>query len=176
MSDEIAVEQPAPTLEPETVPPLPAKRRPAVLIAGLVGLLVGAGGVGAAWAWSAPDAPKPVPAPVAKAAFSLSGTLTLASGVPDLAGTSCKGTGGYSDIGSGTSVTVYDAAGTVIGSDTLSNGRTSGASLYGRCDFLFSVPNVPDGSNFYQVEISHRGKLTVAVADAKAGRFAASLG
>jgi hypothetical protein len=38
------------------------------------------------------------------------------------------------------------------------------------------VAGVPEGSKFYQVEVSHRGKITVSSAEAKAGKFAASLG
>jgi hypothetical protein len=35
---------------------------------------------------------------------------------------------------------------------------------------------VPEGADFFQVEVSHRGKLTLSAADAKAGKFSATLG
>jgi hypothetical protein len=42
--------------------------------------------------------------------------------------------------------------------------------------FPVAVPGVPDGSKFYRVEVSHRGQITVSSAEAKAGKFGASLG
>jgi hypothetical protein len=39
-----------------------------------------------------------------------------------------------------------------------------------------SVPNVPGDEKFYQVEVTHRGKLTIEAADAKAVGVAATLG
>lgn len=171
MSDEIAT-------EPTSAP---TPRRWAVpAITAALGLLVGAGGVGAAWSISASQtghglSAAPSRTPAARS-FSLSGSLTLANGVPDLAGTACKGIGGFADIISGAAVTVYDAKGTVVGSDSLENGHVAGSGSYGPCTFAFTVAGVPDGSNFYQVEISHRGKLTVSEADAKAGLFTSSLG
>ncbi|MCU7825922.1 hypothetical protein KSNIM_30625 [Kitasatospora sp. DSM 101779] len=85
---------------------------------------------------------------------------------------SCTGTGGYGDIGEGSAVTVYDATGQVIATGHLNTGARSGLT----CRFPVWVSNVPDGPKFYQVEISHRGKITLSADDAKAGRFAASLG
>jgi hypothetical protein len=38
------------------------------------------------------------------------------------------------------------------------------------------VSNVPTGEKFYQVEVTHRGKVTVTADDAKAGRVSLSLG
>jgi hypothetical protein len=172
MPDEMPAEQPTMSFEPEAVPPLPARRQVPPLAAGLVGLVVGAGAVGAAWGLSGGS---PVPKPTAAATFVLTGTLTLSEASPGSAG-SCEGKGGYSDITPGAAVTVYDAAGAVIGKGYLGNGSSASASGYGACEFQFSVQSVPEGSKFYQVEISHRGKLTVSAEDAKAGRFASSLG
>lgn len=172
MPDEMPAEQPTLTFEPEQVPPLRARRQVPPLLAALVGLVVGAGGVGAAWGLSGSS---PSPKPAAAAAFVLTGTLTLAKGSPGSTG-SCEGTDGYADITPGAAVTVYDAAGAVVGKDYLGNGSSMSSTGYGACEFQFSVQSVPEGSKFYQVEISHRGKLTVSAEDAKAGRFASSLG
>ncbi|MHA6793506.1 hypothetical protein ACVGVM_08310 [Pseudonocardia bannensis] len=84
----------------------------------------------------------------------------------------CEGSGGYSDITLGTSVTVYDASGTVVGTGHL--GRGSAAE--GGCTFPITVLNVPGGSSFYQVEVSHRGRITVQAADARAGLVGVTLG
>ncbi|MBB2923200.1 hypothetical protein [Cellulomonas cellasea] len=89
-------------------------------------------------------------------------------------GSSCSGRGGFGDIAAGTSVTVYDAAGTIVGTTPL--GQGNGERMwsddvehdpdlyYGPCTLPFSV-QVPD-SPFYQVEVSYRGKSTVQRADA----------
>ncbi len=77
------------------------------------------------------------------------------------AGTSF-GTSGYDDIAPGTGVTVTDAKGVIIGTGSL--GRPTFASIssagredIGSCVFPFTV-SVPK-TEFYSVEISHRGKL-----------------
>jgi hypothetical protein len=69
-------------------------------------------------------------------------------------------------------VTVYDSAGKVVATGSLGTGKPKSAG----CVFPVSVAGVPGGSKFYQVEVSHRGKITVSSAEAKAGKFAASLG
>lgn len=179
MSDEPA---PTPPPTPSADAPTPHQPRPwpALLIAGALGVAVGAGGVGAAWTMSTEPAAKPkqaattAPASAQAASFTLVGSLTLAGfGHWTSGGVSgCAGTGGYSDIGEGASVTVYDGSGQVIAVGALSSGSLSGTS----CDFPVTVTNVPDGARFYQVEISHRGKVTLSGTDAKTGHFAASLG
>lgn len=102
--------------------------------------------------------------------FEMTGTLTLYkstdSGSYSLPhytsyGTTCAGTGGYSDIRSGAGVTVYDAAGNVVGSGSLDSGTVTSSG----CDFDFTVPNVPN-SNMYQYEISHRGRLALTPTEA----------
>ncbi|MER5905087.1 hypothetical protein ABT150_34250 [Streptomyces mirabilis] len=69
-------------------------------------------------------------------------------------------------------MTVYDSAGKVVATGFIGTGKPKSAA----CVFPLSVAGVPEGSKFYQVEISHRGKITVSSAEAKAGKFAASLG
>jgi len=81
----------------------------------------------------------------------------------------CSGTGGYSDMTAGASVTVYDGSGTIVGSGALVFGVRHGST----CEWDFGVNDLPDVP-FYQVEVSHRGKITVANADL--GNVAMSLG
>lgn len=68
----------------------------------------------------------------------------------------CVGAGGYSDIGEGTSVTVYDATGAIVATGKLGTGKALAGA--GTCLFPFQVAGVP-GSDFYQVEVSHRGRV-----------------
>lgn len=84
----------------------------------------------------------------------------------------CTGYSGYDDIAEGASVTVYDSKGAVVATGALGTGKPDSAS----CVFPVRVPDVPGGSKFYRVEVSHRGQITVTASEAKAGEFAASLG
>lgn len=68
----------------------------------------------------------------------------------------CEGKGGYSDMAEGANVTVYNATGAVVGSGYLLGGQPSGLN----CKWQFTVESLPQ-SPFYQVEVSHRGKVTV---------------
>ncbi|MEU5496163.1 hypothetical protein [Streptomyces griseofuscus] len=86
------------------------------------------------------------------------------------------GGGGTGDIVPGAPVSVYDADGKVVAQGKLGAGELLDASSSVPCRFTVTVPDVPGGSKFYQVEVSNRGKVTVSEADAQAGRFAASLG
>lgn len=164
MSD--ATETPVMPPMPET-PPAAKWRWPHPLVTGLAGLVVGAGAVGLAWGLSGggSDAPKP---------FTLTGAMTLTGDNVPVGDTSedCTGYSGYEDIAAGASVTVYDSAGKVVATGALGTGKPKSAA----CVFPVRVPEVPGGSKFYRVEVSHRGQITVTAAEAKAGEFAASLG
>jgi len=101
-------------------------------------------------------APAPVFAPTS---FEFTGSLTLATtglGVPFVGTGDCSGSGGYADITAGASVTVTDAAGTIVETSSLGPGTV----ISGTCEFSLDVPKVPEGSAFYSVEVSHRGKVT----------------
>lgn len=74
----------------------------------------------------------------------------------DNSGLGCAGTGGYDDISAGTTVTVSDGSGHVVGIGELGLGKEK--SLLGECEFAFTVKDVPD-EDFYDVEVSHRGGL-----------------
>jgi len=104
----------------------------------------------------------------------MAGALTLVgSNSRDTSGHACTGSGGYSDIAEGASVTVYDAAGKAraIGSLQHSDRMSTGA-----CSFAITVPDVPDGEQIYQVEVTHRGKVSVTADAAKAGLVSLQLG
>jgi len=89
----------------------------------------------------------------------------------------CYGAGGYSDIGTGTAVTVKNEAGTLIASGALRQGNTSGLNEFRVCVFRFELAGVPD-AKFFQVEVSKRGGLTYSKAEmvSKAWNVHASLG
>ncbi|SEF26432.1 hypothetical protein SAMN05421837_103304 [Amycolatopsis pretoriensis] len=156
---------------PETWPP-PVRTRTnpwhLVLAAVAGGALVGALWVGLDLA----GAGAPISPPgTSGEAFDLRGTFTLNSG--GYGYSTCGGSGGYSDITTGTAVTVYNAAGTVLSQGALGTGRPNGA---GSCVFTLSAPNVPAGEKFYLVEVSHRGRIMVQPEDARNGNVALSLG
>ena len=82
-------------------------------------------------------------------------------------GGSCKGTGGYSDLGPGTPVTLKDGEGKVLGATTLGNGSGSTRD----CLFTFSFASVPEAS-FYSLEVGKRGELTYSLADMQSRSWA----
>lgn len=65
----------------------------------------------------------------------------------------CDARLGYEDIGRDTRVVVTDAAGVVVGTATLS----SGSYEDGRCVFAFVADGAVGDSEFYGVEVGHRG-------------------
>ncbi|MEV5538489.1 hypothetical protein AB0L13_16660 [Saccharopolyspora shandongensis] len=119
-------------------------------------------------AWSAVAALSPEP-------FNLRGELTLGPAAHVRNGpVGCKGGKGYEDITEGTQVTVSSAAGEVLAVGELGNSAWLGSTL--TCRFRFMVPNVPDGHDIYQVEVSRRGPVPVPADQAIAGRAALTLG
>lgn len=86
-------------------------------------------------------------------------------------GGSCVTYGGYDDIAEGTAVTVRDSTGAIVGVGSLGAGQ---GSAYG-CSFPFTVTDVPD-SDFYTVEISHRGAMTFTAEDIRTSELQLSLG
>lgn len=68
----------------------------------------------------------------------------------------CEGQGGYSDIFPGTSVTIRDEQGKIVGSTSLGRGESFGDYC------LYTIaPTQVSSSNFYTVEVSHRGQVTL---------------
>ncbi|MCE6999502.1 hypothetical protein LZG04_32520 [Saccharothrix sp. S26] len=139
----------------------------------IAGVLVIAGAV---WAFGGGDstaAPVTATSTFVPTAFELRGTLSLNDGVTSVTSSGeCAGYRGYDDIYEGSQVTVYDAAGKAVGLGRLYNAQYSAGS----CVFEFTVGNVPLGDEIYQVEVSHRGKVSYKVEDAKSGRVSLSLG
>ena len=91
---------------------------------------------------------------------------------------SCSPTGGYSDIGPGTSVTVSSGSGEILGVGSLNSGTDKKVSSYSvGCTYNFVVYDVPDAP-FYKVEVANRGALTFSKADMEANLWTvgASLG
>lgn len=96
----------------------------------------------------------------AAATFTMNGGLVLYDVDTTRAG--CFPELGYSDIGFGTVVTVSDATGRKIAVGRLDfgiNGQADGRGP-GTCVFAFTIPDVPAGSKFYDVEVAHRGAVT----------------
>ncbi|MFF0109554.1 hypothetical protein [Streptomyces hirsutus] len=105
--------------------------------------------------------------------FSTDGTLTVAGiGAGLEPGELCSGTGGYSDVDFGTQVNVTDAAGTLVAMGSLGFGEKAELG----CEFPFTVDDIPPGSKFYTVEVSHRGGLTQTENELRAGSLSFTLG
>lgn len=155
--------------EPPAVPAAGApKKRLSPLTAGLLGLAFGASIVGGAWAITANSGPGKPDTFTLKGSFELTGSV-----VPDGDG-GCAGTRGYDDIRDGTSVTVYDAAGSVVATGALSNSSYDEDTY--DCSFDVTVQDVPKGEEFYKVEVSHRGTLQLTSEEAENGQFGGTLG
>jgi len=121
--------------------------------------------------------------PTASKTITASGTLTLQLGAyMNEDDVNCTGLEGYSDIAAGVQVVVYDATGKAVGLGRLGSGQVegddrdvAGTTVHGdRCEFSFSVGGVPAGAGPYSVEVSHRGKI--AFAEAEAGSLRLTLG
>ena len=76
---------------------------------------------------------------------------------------------GYDDISTGAPVTVKDKARTVLASAFLGNGTSAGSD----CTFSLAV-EVPD-SDFYQIEVGHRGAVTFSESDLQSNGWTADL-
>jgi hypothetical protein len=160
--------------DPWALPPVPPQARTRTNPWHLVlAAVAGAALVGALWVGlDLADSGAPAgPTGTSGAAFDLHGTFTLYSS--GYGYSTCGGSGGYSDIATGTAVTVYNAAGTVLSQGALGTGRPDGV---GSCVFSLAAPNVPAGEKFYLVEVSHRGRIMVQPDDARNGTVALSLG
>lgn len=80
-------------------------------------------------------------------------------------GSSCYGDGGYDDLVSGASVTVYDSGDAIIGRGNIDASNFNGSS----CVLSFEISKIPSGKGFYQVEVSHRGKISADETDLENG-------
>ncbi|MEV0318302.1 hypothetical protein ACIBKX_08565 [Streptomyces sp. NPDC050658] len=147
-----------------------AAPRAAFLAAGVV---LGAAAVGATWAVLGSAGPD------GAGSFTIEGAFTVRDEDILSVGGSCVTSEGYDDIGDGTEVTVYDEKGAVVATGALSRPKyREGETSYDtdECSYKVTVPKVPGGHPFYQVEVSHRGKVKLSEAEARAGELDASLG
>ena len=86
-------------------------------------------------------------------------------------GANCWGSAGYDDIDENAQVVVRDGDGQTLAVGNLQTGEK--VSLV-ECDFSFTVPGVPE-TDFYSVEVSHRGELSYSRADLEAADWQVSL-
>lgn len=158
-------------------PPARTKRARTVLIAGTA-FLVGVGATFAGVEYASRSDTRPAPRTTRAAAtpspttVAMSGHITMLRYEKDAdpqfrianwtsnASDRCEGRGGFGDMREGADVTVYGADGQVIGASSLEGGQ----QIAGRCSWAFTVEGLPVEA-FYQVEVSHRGKVTVQRAD-----------
>ena len=71
-------------------------------------------------------------------------------------------------------MTVYDDAGKIVATSALGEGKALGDT--GSCVFSMQIDGIPDGSKFYQVEVSYRGKVTFNRDDVAENKIALTLG
>lgn len=85
--------------------------------------------------------------------MTVTGTVTL--DIEDMTnnGTECAGKRGYADLKIGTPVVVTDATGKTVGMGAIVTAK----EISERCVMTFKVADVPKGSDFYGVAVSHRG-------------------
>lgn len=161
---ETAVDSDAPSAVAEE--PRPG-RRWLPFVAATAVLLIAGGAVfagtrgrdGKPFAGSSPS-PSASPSPTS---MLVSGTFTLFD--DDMF--RCVGTGGYSDIGVGTQVTVKNEAGLIIATGSLEEGTLiEGESAFAKdaCRFPFAITDVPI-SAFYSFEVARRGALNYSHAE-----------
>lgn len=91
---------------------------------------------------------------------TLHGSVTLHTGDGlTRSGTSCRGSGGYSDLTAGAPVTIKNESGAIIATGSLDAGVSDPSYPTVVCRFSYTIANVP-GAKFYTIEVSHRGGLT----------------
>jgi hypothetical protein len=74
----------------------------------------------------------------------------------------CWGQSGYSDIRLGTTVTIYNSSGAIVGGGSLTDPQydlTSVASKRFYCEFKWSASNIPNDDVGYSLEIASRGRV-----------------
>jgi len=110
--------------------------------------------------------------------FPLRGSISIVSsssvggGGDRSIGAFCQGTNGYDDIREGAPVNVYNNSGSLIAQGRLSQGSFFLESI--GCRFTFDV-QIAKESDFYFVEISHRGRTAVDAQRARSGFLELSL-
>ena len=81
----------------------------------------------------------------------------------------CMGAGGYDDLAVGAGVTVYGAAGQVVGVGNLGSGLDFGDMCFWSAEIV-----VPGGEAFYSMEVTHRGELRASASEIENDRLSIS--
>lgn len=165
-----------PQWQPPAPPPPKRQRRWDMFIAGVVvGAVLLGGSYLAARAVRGTDTPAAIKTAVSEVssasnAISVHGTMELdsSSGVVT-SGSSCYGSGGFSDIAAGAQVVISDDSGATL---TITH-LDSGSGGLGHCIFSFEA-TIPKGKGFYGVTVTHRG--TVKFPESQIGAPTVSLG
>ena len=80
-------------------------------------------------------------------------------------GDTCTAKDGYDDVTSGSQIVISDAAGKTIALGALGGGSIAipagGVPLNARCQFPFTVQDVPPGGKFYGVHVGNTNRGTV---------------
>lgn len=85
------------------------------------------------------------------------GETTTIRGAIDI--TNCAAIG-YGTVGPGEQIIVTDAAGNIVATSEL--GPPPAGSVGESCEYDFTVESVPDGSDFYTVEVGNLDPVTVS--------------
>ncbi len=98
--------------------------------------------------------------------YDLDGNITLIDSNLGGYNDNCYGTGGYSDISSGMSITVIDDKGTIVATGQTGFGNHPENNSYSSvtCIFKFDVRQIPK-RNFYTFDLGRRGKLSYSFAE-----------
>src|SRR3954447_7096087 len=86
--------------------------------------------------------------------FEIKGRISVPS-YGGTSGTSCTVMDGYEDLRSGATVAVTDARGDVVGVGALVDIEATSDT----CRFSFEVPNVPEGSATYGIEVGQQAMV-----------------
>ena len=86
-------------------------------------------------------------------------------------GTKCQGTRGYSDIGSGTQVTMKNGKGEILAATSLGEGHGDEVN----CRFSFNFP-ITEGQDRYVVSVGHRGEFSYSFEQLRRGGVEIHLG
>jgi hypothetical protein len=90
-------------------------------------------------------------------------------------GEPCVALGGYTDIAEGTQVVISGEDGTTLAVGRLQSGEITVGGGFRSCRFYFTVPDIPPGHRFYELEVGRRGSLQYTAQDLK-GHIALTLG
>jgi hypothetical protein len=155
--------------------PKPKRRRSRTALLLVAGAIAAAGlGIAAVAASALVVGPKVGEAVEESSTFDIAGYFELVDEDVHVGGGTCKGVGGYSDISNGAQVIVTDAAGQTVALGQITDGFNN---YPGHCRFKVVVRGVPKGSDFYGIEVTHRGRVQFSAADiAKPVSLSLSLG